>query len=148
MINYTNEKLQQQFNNFIFKLEQQEYEKEKINWSSIQFVDNQDVLDLVEKKPLGVLSLLDEECKFPKATDTTFLEKLHNNHAKNPRYIKPKMANKDFGIEHFAGQVLYTTTNFLDKNRDSLADSVLALVQVCGNIHLRSVHDITAASKY
>jgi len=129
MINFTNEKLQQQFNNFIFKLEQAEYEKEKINWSSIQFVDNQDVLDLIEKRPLGVLSILDEECKFPKATDVTFLDKLHANHVKNPRYVKPKMAKAEFGIEHFAGQVMYTVNTFLDKNRDTLGDAVRDMLQ-------------------
>jgi myosin heavy subunit len=129
MINFTNEKLQQQFNNFIFKLEQEEYEKEKINWSSIKFVDNQDVLDLIEKRPLGILSILDEECKFPSASDQTFLDKLHSNHVKNPRYTKPKMVRPEFGVEHFAGQVMYNVEKFLEKNKDTLGDAVRDLLQ-------------------
>ena len=63
-----NEKLQQHFNQHVFKMEQAEYEREKIDWSYIEFVDNQDVLDLIERKPLGILDLLDEQCRFPKAS--------------------------------------------------------------------------------
>lgn len=64
-INLANEKLQQHFNQHVFKMEQAEYEKEAIDWSYIEFVDNQDVLDLIEKKPMGILDLLDELCRFP-----------------------------------------------------------------------------------
>ena len=65
-INLANEKLQQHFNQHVFKMEQAEYEKEQIDWSYIEFVDNQDVLDLIERKPMGILDLLDEQCRFPK----------------------------------------------------------------------------------
>ena len=65
-INLANEKLQQHFNQHVFKMEQAEYQREEIDWSYITFVDNQDVLDLIEKKPLGILDLLDEQCRFPR----------------------------------------------------------------------------------
>lgn len=83
------------------------------------------------QRPLGILSILDEECKFPSATDQTFLDKLHTNHVKNARYIKPKMVRPEFGVEHFAGQVMYSVEKFLDKNRDTLGDAVRDLLQVC-----------------
>lgn len=75
--------MQQQFNQHIFKHEQQEYLKEKLDWSYINFNDNQECLDLIEQKPLGILSLLDEECRFPKASASTFALKLKQNHSKN-----------------------------------------------------------------
>jgi myosin-7 len=113
-INYANEKLQQFFNQRIFKLEQEEYEKEKLDWSSVSFVDNQECLDLIEKKaPAGVLSLLDEECRFPKASDATFLEKLHKTFEKQPYYVRPKKAGIVFGIRHYAGEVSHTHTHML-----------------------------------
>lgn len=88
-INYTNEKLQQFFNKHLFKIEQEEYEREKIDWSKIEFEDNLKVVDLIEKKPLGILSVLDEECHFPKGTDTTFLEKLSQQFGNNPCFKRP-----------------------------------------------------------
>ena len=77
-INLANEKLQQHFNQHVFKMEQAEYEREAIDWSYITFVDNQDVLDLIEKKPLGILDLLDEQCRFPRVTPSNmrFLDML------------------------------------------------------------------------
>ncbi|KAL8112317.1 hypothetical protein AgCh_019861, partial [Apium graveolens] len=117
-INYTNEKLQQHFNQHVFKMEQEEYTKEAINWSYIEFVDNQDVLDLIEKKPGGIVALLDEACMFPKSTHETFSTKLYATFKANKRFIKPKLSRTDFIISHYAGEVQYQSDLFLDKNKD------------------------------
>ncbi|KAL6519197.1 hypothetical protein OROGR_018517 [Orobanche gracilis] len=117
-INFTNEKLQQHFNQHVFKMEQEDYEKEEINWSYIEFVDNQDVLDLIEKKPGGIIALLDEACMFPKSTHETFAQKLYQTFAKHKRFIKPKLSRTNFTISHYAGEVTYMSDLFLDKNKD------------------------------
>ncbi|XP_042053638.1 myosin-9-like isoform X1 [Salvia splendens] len=117
-INFTNEKLQQHFNQHVFKMEQEEYTKEEISWSYIDFVDNQDVLDLIEKKPGGIIALLDEACMFPKSTPETFAEKLYQIFKTNKRFIKPKLSRTDFAISHYAGEVQYQCDQFLDKNKD------------------------------
>ncbi|KAI4335254.1 hypothetical protein L6164_013918 [Bauhinia variegata] len=117
-INFTNEKLQQHFNQHVFKMEQEEYTKEEINWSYIEFVDNQDVLDLIEKKPGGIISLLDEACMFPKSTHETFAQKLYQTFKNDKRFIKPKLSRTSFTINHYAGEVTYLADMFLDKNKD------------------------------
>ncbi|XP_027081188.2 myosin-15 isoform X2 [Coffea eugenioides] len=117
-INFANEKLQQHFNEHVFKMEQEEYHKEEINWSYIEFIDNQDVLDLIEKKPIGIIALLDEACMFPKSTHGTFSNKLFQNFRTHPRLEKAKFSETDFTISHYAGKVSYQTETFLDKNRD------------------------------
>ncbi|TVU34255.1 hypothetical protein EJB05_16086, partial [Eragrostis curvula] len=116
-INYTNEKLQQHFNQHVFKMEQEEYTREEINWSYIEFVDNQDVLDLIEKKG-GLIALLDEACMFPRSTHETFAQKLYTTFTKNKRFAKPKLSRTDFTIVHYAGDVTYQADQFLDKNKD------------------------------
>ncbi|KAJ7973513.1 Myosin [Quillaja saponaria] len=117
-INFTNEKLQQHFNQHVFKMEQEEYTKEQIDWSYIEFVDNKDVLDLIEKKPGGIIALLDEACMFPKSTHETFANKLYQTFKTHKRFIKPKLSRTDFTIAHYAGEVLYQSDQFLDKNKD------------------------------
>ncbi|KAL8092604.1 hypothetical protein AgCh_034752 [Apium graveolens] len=117
-INFTNEKLQQHFNQHVFKMEQEEYTKEEIDWSYIEFVDNQDVLDLIEKKPGGIIALLDEACMFPKSTHETFSQKLYQTFKAHKRFIKPKLSRTDFNIAHYAGEVQYQSDQFLDKNKD------------------------------
>ncbi|XP_018820347.1 myosin-11 [Juglans regia] len=117
-INFTNEKLQQHFNQHVFKMEQEEYTKEEIDWSYIEFVDNQDVLDLIEKKPGGIVALLDEACMFPKSTHETFANKLYQTFKNHKRFIKPKLSRTNFAIGHYAGEVLYQSDQFLDKNKD------------------------------
>ncbi|XP_058197993.1 myosin-9-like isoform X3 [Rhododendron vialii] len=117
-INFTNEKLQQHFNQHVFKMEQEEYTKEEIDWSYIEFVDNQDVLDLLEKKPGGIIALLDEACMFPKSTHETFSQKLYQTFKSHKRFIKPKLSRTDFAIAHYAGEVQYQSDQFLDKNKD------------------------------
>ncbi|KAF3515892.1 hypothetical protein DY000_02061694 [Brassica cretica] len=117
-INYTNEKLQQHFNQHVFKMEQGEYEKEEIDWSYVEFVDNQEVVDLIEKKPGGIIALLDEACMLPKSTPETFSEKLYQTFRDHKRFIKPKLTRSDFTLVHYAGDVRYQSDQFLDKNKD------------------------------
>ncbi|XP_044976868.1 myosin-17-like isoform X6 [Hordeum vulgare subsp. vulgare] len=117
-INFTNEKLQQHFNQNVFKMEQEEYTREQINWSYIEFVDNQDVLDLIEKKPGGIIALLDEACMFPKSTHETLSQKLYEKFKTHKRFAKPKLSRTAFTIQHYAGDVIYQSDHFLDKNKD------------------------------
>ncbi|XP_044471715.1 myosin-17-like [Mangifera indica] len=132
-INFTNEKLQQHFNQHVFKMEQEEYTKEEINWSYIEFVDNQDVLDLIEKKPGGIIALLDEACMFPKSTHETFAQKLYQTFKNNKRFIKPKLSRTSFTISHYAGEVTYLADLFLDKNKDYIVaeHQVLLTISKC-----------------
>ncbi|XP_064594768.1 unconventional myosin-XV-like isoform X2 [Liolophura sinensis] len=127
-INYANENLQFYFNKHIFKLEQLEYEKERIDWQSINFRDNKPVLDLIASKPSGLLHLLDDECNFPKATDMSFLEKCHFHHTNNKLYEKPRMQDPEFSVIHYAGRVRYDVLNFLEKNKDTLKSDVVELL--------------------
>ncbi|XP_017461556.1 PREDICTED: myosin heavy chain, muscle isoform X11 [Rhagoletis zephyria] len=130
-INFTNEKLQQFFNHHMFVLEQEEYKKEGINWDFIDFgMDLLACIDLIEK-PMGILSILEEESMFPKATDQTFAEKLVNTHlGKSPPFQKPKPPKPGqqaahFAIGHYAGVVAYNITGWLEKNKDPLNDTVV-----------------------
>ncbi|KAK8524791.1 hypothetical protein V6N13_015796 [Hibiscus sabdariffa] len=138
-INFTNEKLQQHFNQHVFKMEQEEYTKEEINWSYIEFVDNQDVLDLIEKKPGGIISLLDEACMFPKSTHETFAQKLYQTFKNNKRFIKPKLSRTDFTISHYAGEVNYQANQFLDKNKDYVVAEHQALLTASACSFVRSL---------
>jgi myosin heavy subunit len=128
-INYANERLQYFFNHHIFKLEQEEYDREEINWKTIEFVDNQACIDMISKKPMGLIFLLDEESNFPKASDKTLLEKFHSQYGKHPFYVKPKKLSNTFGIKHYAGVVTYTIDGFLEKNRDTLRADLMELMQ-------------------
>ncbi|XP_019882430.1 myosin heavy chain, muscle isoform X30 [Camponotus floridanus] len=130
-INFTNEKLQQFFNHHMFVLEQEEYKKEGIDWVFIDFgMDLLACIELIEK-PMGILSILEEESMFPKATDKTFEEKLNNNHlGKSPNFLKPKppkpgQVAAHFAIGHYAGNVPYNITGWLEKNKDPLNDTVV-----------------------
>ncbi|XP_044212818.1 unconventional myosin-Vc [Thunnus albacares] len=127
-INYANEKLQQQFNLHVFKLEQEEYMKEDIPWTLIDFYDNQPVIDLIEAK-MGILDLLDEECLFPKGTDQSWLQKLHNYLDANPLFEKPRLSNEAFVIQHFADKVEYQCKGFLEKNRDALYEELIDIMR-------------------
>ena len=136
-INLANEKLQQHFNQHVFKTEQEEYEREAIDWSYIEFVDNQDVLDLIEKRPTGIISLLDEACMFPATTHEQFAQKLYGALKDQSRFKKPKRSTTAFTLDHYAGEVTYESDHFLEKNKDFvivdhqklLADSEQALLR-------------------
>ncbi|XP_035827560.1 myosin-VIIa [Aplysia californica] len=129
-INYANENLQQFFVRHIFKLEQAEYNLEGISWQHIEFLDNQDALDLIAAKPMNIMALVDEESKFPKGTDESMLNKLHHHHGSNSNYLKPKAAvNQRFGLSHFAGVVFYDCRGFLEKNRDTFSIDLVHLIQ-------------------
>ncbi|XP_052853141.1 myosin-VIIa isoform X3 [Drosophila gunungcola] len=136
-INYANENLQQFFVGHIFKMEQDEYQNEHINWQHIEFQDNQQILDLIGMKPMNLMSLIDEESKFPKGTDQTLLEKLHVQHGNRSIYVKGKTTQTSlFGIRHYAGVVMYNPMGFLEKNRDSFSSDLRTLVQRSANKYL------------
>uniref|UniRef100_A0A3Q3JGP6 Myosin motor domain-containing protein n=1 Tax=Monopterus albus TaxID=43700 RepID=A0A3Q3JGP6_MONAL len=127
-INYANEKLQQQFNSHVFKLEQEEYMKEQIPWTMIDFYDNQPCIDLIETR-LGILDLLDEECKVPKGTDQNWAQKLYKQHASSAHFQKPRMSNISFIILHFADKVEYQCEGFLEKNRDTVYEEQINILK-------------------
>uniref|UniRef100_A0A3B4TZE4 Myosin heavy chain 6 n=1 Tax=Seriola dumerili TaxID=41447 RepID=A0A3B4TZE4_SERDU len=133
-INYTNEKLQQFFNHHMFVLEQEEYKKEGIVWEFIDFgMDLAACIELIEK-PMGIMSILEEECMFPKASDSTFKAKLYDNHlGKSPNFQKPRIVKgkpeAHFSLVHYAGTVDYNITNWLEKNKDPLNETVVGLYQ-------------------
>nr|XP_020836630.1 unconventional myosin-Va isoform X3 [Phascolarctos cinereus] len=128
-INYANEKLQQQFNMHVFKLEQEEYMKEQIPWTLIDFYDNQPCINLIEAK-LGILDLLDEECKMPKGSDDTWAQKLYNTHLnKCALFEKPRLSNRAFIIQHFADKVEYQCEGFLEKNKDTVFEEQIKVLK-------------------
>ncbi|KAI4366093.1 hypothetical protein MLD38_022015 [Melastoma candidum] len=128
-INYANERLQQHFHRHLFKLEQEEYEIDGIDWTKVDFEDNQDCLNLIEKRPLGILSLLEEESKFPKASDLTFSNKVKQHLNNNPCFRGD--TDVAFTIRHYAGEVSYDSTSFLQKNRDLVHVDSIQLLSSC-----------------
>ncbi|XP_045437601.1 myosin-14 isoform X2 [Pipistrellus kuhlii] len=132
-INYTNEKLQQLFNHTMFVLEQEEYQREGIPWTFLDFgLDLQPCIDLIERpaNPPGLLALLDEECWFPKATDKSFVEKVAQEQGGHPKFQRPRHLRDqaDFSVLHYAGKVDYKANEWLMKNMDPLNDNVAALL--------------------
>ncbi|KAJ1512880.1 Myosin type-2 heavy chain 1 [Coelomomyces lativittatus] len=126
-INYANEKLQQEFNQHVFKLEQELYVKEKIPWSFIEFNDNQPCIQLIEGK-LGILALLDEDSRMPSGSDKGLIDKLYANFdKKHAFFMKPRFSNTSFVVKHFAYDVEYDVEGFLDKNRDTVPDEVIQM---------------------
>ncbi|KAM6101723.1 myosin-IIIa isoform 3-T5 [Theristicus caerulescens] len=126
-INIANEQIQFYFNQHVFAWEQNEYLYEGVDARVIEYEDNRPLLDMFLQKPMGLLSLLDEESRFPQATDQTLVEKFEDN-LKSKYFWRPKRVDLTFGIYHYAGKVLYNASGFLAKNRDTLpADIVLLL---------------------
>uniref|UniRef100_A0A8D0D7U8 Myosin VIIAa n=1 Tax=Sander lucioperca TaxID=283035 RepID=A0A8D0D7U8_SANLU len=145
-INFANENLQQFFVRHVFKLEQEEYNLENINWQHIEFTDNQDALDMIAIKPMNIISLIDEESKFPRGTDTTMLNKLNFQHKLHTNYIPPKNNHEtQFGIQHFAGVVYYETRGFLEKNRDTLYGDIIQLVHSSKNKFIKQIFQADVA---
>ncbi|CAO3694231.1 unnamed protein product [Umbelopsis ramanniana] len=130
-INYANEKLQQEFNQHVFKLEQEEYIREEINWKFIEFSDNQKCIEMIEGK-MGILSLLDEESRLPSGNDQGYCNKLYTTFDKPPfkdYFKKPRFSNSAFTVVHYAHDVQYESEGFLDKNKDTVPDEHLVLLQ-------------------
>ncbi|XP_078257698.1 myosin-4-like [Rhinoraja longicauda] len=152
-INFTNEKLQQFFNHHMFVLEQEEYKKEGIEWEFIDFgMDLAACIELIEK-PMGIFSILEEECMFPKASDTSFKNKLYDQHlGKSNNFQKPKPVKgkpeAHFSLLHYAGTVDYNITGWLDKNKDPLNETVIGLfqkssVKLLGTLYVAAPEDST-----
>merc|ERR1711990_60878 len=144
-INYTNEKLQQFFNHHMFILEQEEYKREGIDWVFIDFgMDLEACINLIEK-PMGIMSMLEEECIVPKATDMTYKEKLYKQHlGKCAQFIKPRPGVKrkfeaHFELCHYAGTVGYNVTDWLLKNKDPLNNSVIGLYKGSSESVVRAI---------
>lgn len=127
-INYANEKLQQQFNQHVFKLEQEEYLKEGIVWTMIDFYDNQPCIDLIEAK-LGILDLLDEECRMPNGSDVSWISKLNEKCSKYKHFDKPRFGTTAFLVKHFSDTVQYETRGFVEKNRDTVSKELVSVIQ-------------------
>ncbi|XP_062055076.1 unconventional myosin-VIIb [Lepus europaeus] len=145
-INFANEHLQQFFVQHVFSMEQEEYRSENIAWDYIHYTDNRPTLDLLALKPMSVISLLDEESRFPQGTDMTMLQKLNSVHANNKGFLQPKnIHDARFGIAHFAGEVYYQAEGFLEKNRDVLSTDILTLVYSSKNKFLREMFNLESA---
>ncbi|GAB0193427.1 unconventional myosin-VIIb [Grus japonensis] len=142
-INIANEHLQQFFVHHVFKLEQEEYLAEHIAWNNIDFTDNRQALEVIALKPMNIISLIDEESRFPKGTDATMLVKINSLHGKSNIYIPPKSVHDTkFGINHFAGVVFYESKDFLEKNRDTLSANVMQVVHSSKNKFLKEIFQV------
>ncbi|KAJ3025654.1 UNVERIFIED_CONTAM: Myosin type-2 heavy chain 1, partial [Siphonaria sp. JEL0065] len=138
-INYANEKLQQEFNQHVFKLEQEEYIAEKINWSFIDFNDNQPCIDLIEGK-LGILDLLDEESRLPSGSDGSLITKLYQRFdGKHKFFAKPRFGQTAFTVKHYAVGVTYEIDAFIEKNKDTVSDEQLTVLNSSGFEFLKEV---------
>ncbi|KAA8910933.1 P-loop containing nucleoside triphosphate hydrolase protein [Sphaerosporella brunnea] len=146
-INYANEKLQQEFNQHVFKLEQEEYAREQINWQYIEFSDNRPCIDLIEGK-LGILSLLDEESRLPAGSDDSLITKLHQNFSNKGKdfpYQQPRFGKSSFTVCHYAVDVTYDSEGFVEKNRDTVPDEHLELLRAATNPFLTTVLQASAS---
>jgi myosin-5 len=145
-INYANEKLQQEFNAHVFKLEQEEYMREQIEWKFIDFADNQPCIDLIEGK-LGILSLLDEESRLPMGSDEQFVTKLHHNYSgeKHRFYKKPRFGKSAFTVCHYAVDVTYESDGFIEKNRDTVPDEHMEVLRSSSNKFLIEILDVASS---
>uniref|UniRef100_A0A8C5RAM1 non-specific serine/threonine protein kinase n=1 Tax=Leptobrachium leishanense TaxID=445787 RepID=A0A8C5RAM1_9ANUR len=131
-INIANEQIQFYFNQHIFALEQMEYQSEGIDATLVQYEDNRPLLDTFLQKPMGLLSLLDEESRFPQATDQTLVDKFEDN-LRSKYFWRPKRVELCFGIQHYAGKVLYDACGFLEKNRDTLPADIVVVLRTSEN---------------
>ncbi|XP_067931829.1 unconventional myosin-Ia-like isoform X2 [Watersipora subatra] len=139
-INLANEHLQFFFNEHIFCLEQEEYKSEGIKWAHISYCDNQPLLDLYLKRPIGILALLDEESHFPQATDSTLVHKLNSNLKGYSCYKSHKSVGMPcFTIKHYAGEVTYNVTSWLEKNRDTVPPTLISILKHSSNSLLRTI---------
>ncbi|KAM7039386.1 unconventional myosin-IXa isoform 2-T2 [Acridotheres tristis] len=139
-INFANERLQHYFNQHIFKLEQEEYRAEGISWHNIDYIDNSSCINLISKKPTGLLHLLDEESNFPQATNQTLLDKFKRQHEGSSYIEFPAVMEPAFIIKHYAGKVKYGVKDFREKNTDHMRPDIVALLRssrnafICGMV--------------
>lgn len=152
LINLANERLQQFFNDHIFKMELDEYAKEGIDGSQITYEDNSALLDLFMQRPTGLLALCDEEALFPKGSDDSMVLKFHENLNGKKGYQKPRGNAPQFTIHHYAGAVEYQAAGFIEKNRDTLPLDVIASLRLSENDLVRNLfegdtEDAAAAKK-
>jgi myosin-5 len=147
-INYCNEALQQQFNAFVLKNEQAEYEREGIDWSFIEFPENQDVIDLIDKRGSGILGILDDQCRAPGTSDKSFALDVYNKCKGQARFSasRKQAATLHFSVRHYAGQVEYDTKGFIEKNQDALPKEATELLQNSYNPFIRVLADILETS--
>ncbi|XP_051898401.1 unconventional myosin-IXAa isoform X7 [Pristis pectinata] len=138
-INFANERLQHYFNQHIFKLEQEEYRAEGISWHNIDYIDNSGCINLISKKPTGLLHLLDEECNFPQATNQTLLDKFKRQHEGNNYIEFPAVMEQAFIIKHYAGKVKYQVKDFREKNTDHMRPDIVALLKGSKNAFICSL---------
>ena len=143
-INYCNEALQQQFNAFVLKNEQDEYEREGIDWSFIEFPENQDVLDLIDKRGSGILNILDDQCRAPGTSDKSFASDMYNKCNGHVRFRanRKQVALSQFEVHHYAGPVEYTTFGFVEKNRDELPKEATELLRTSENPFIQHLAEI------
>uniref|UniRef100_A0AAR2LIR7 Unconventional myosin-VI n=1 Tax=Pygocentrus nattereri TaxID=42514 RepID=A0AAR2LIR7_PYGNA len=156
-INYCNEKLQQFFNERILKEEQELYQKEGLGVNEVKYVDNQDCIDLVEAKLVGILDILDEENRLPQPSDQHFTETVHNKHKNHFRLTVPRKSkltvhrnvrdDEGFIVRHFAGAVCYETSEFVEKNNDALHMSLESLVSESKDRFIRGLFENSINSK-
>ncbi|XP_021494928.2 myosin-IIIb [Meriones unguiculatus] len=140
-INIANEQVQYYFNQHVFALEQMEYKSEGVDAVLVQYEDNRPLLDMFLQKPLGLLALLDEESRFPQATDQTLVDKFEDN-LRCKFFWRPKGVELCFGIQHYAGPVLYDASGVLEKNRDTLPADVVVVLRTSENKLLQQLFSI------
>uniref|UniRef100_A0A2K5TY83 non-specific serine/threonine protein kinase n=1 Tax=Macaca fascicularis TaxID=9541 RepID=A0A2K5TY83_MACFA len=140
-INIANEQIQYYFNQHVFALEQMEYQNEGIDAIPVEYEDNRPLLDMFLQKPLGLLALLDEESRFPQATDQTLVDKFEDN-LRCKYFWRPKGVELCFGIQHYAGKVLYDASGVLEKNRDTLPADVVVVLRTSENKLLQQLFSI------
>mmetsp|Transcript_10152 Transcript_10152/g.13310 ORF Transcript_10152/g.13310 Transcript_10152/m.13310 type:complete len:1211 (-) Transcript_10152:695-4327(-) len=142
-INFANEKLQQQFNRTTFKEEEALYIAEGINYTHIDFIDNQVVLDMIEKTPQGILPMLDDECKVPEGADSKFMTKIEDIHSRNDRFQtdthRKLQDSYNFEILHYAGIVKYNGEGFMVKNTDNLFQD---MYNMCANSEVAQMKEL------
>ncbi|XP_036203761.1 unconventional myosin-IXa isoform X14 [Myotis myotis] len=147
-INFANERLQHYFNQHIFKLEQEEYRAEGISWHNIDYIDNTCCINLISKKPTGLLHLLDEESNFPQATNQTLLDKFKHQHEENSYIEFPAVMEPVFTIKHYAGKVKYGVKDFREKNTDHMRPDIVALLRSSKNAFISGMIGIDPVSVF
>ncbi|KAM3925010.1 unconventional myosin-IXa isoform 2-T2 [Leptodactylus fuscus] len=147
-INFANERLQHYFNQHLFQLEQEQYRLEGISWNNINYTNNEGCINLISKRPTGLIQLLDEESNFPQATHQTLLEKFKRHHDGNPYIEFPAVMEPAFIIQHYAGKVKYGVKDFREKNTDHMRPDIVALLRSSRNAFIRGMIAISPVAAF